>query len=137
MSALEAGYAKRGTAPQYTARFGALSEQEIDVNGTRKVVLVVNNTFASNAAQDAYANWFVRWCHLQETASNYAVERRADEMTPLIDMESPETPLYLDEVMASSQGHTDEIYPLAAEGFAGAQQDLDEFTTSHRSLLDE
>ncbi|OGM49484.1 hypothetical protein ABOM_001621 [Aspergillus bombycis] len=135
MSALEAGYGKATTLPRYATRFGALSEQEIDVNGVRKVVLVVNETYATNAAQDAYADWFVRWCHLQETASNYADQTTSEEMATLLDMGSPRRPGYLDEAVASSQGPSDEITPLMDVGSPEAQQDLDDFATSPRPLL--
>ncbi|KNG80945.1 hypothetical protein ANOM_011027 [Aspergillus nomiae NRRL 13137] len=135
MSALEAGYGKAATLPRYATRFGDLSEQEIDRNGVRKVVLVVNETYATNAAQDAYADWFVRWCHLQEEASNYAVEGSSDGMSPLIDVGSPTASRYLGDVVPSSQGPLDRISPLIDVGSPGVQQDLDGLATSPRPLL--
>ncbi|KAE8360370.1 hypothetical protein BDV27DRAFT_41473 [Aspergillus caelatus] len=138
MSALEAGYAKGGTLPRYATRFGALSEQETDVSGVRKVVLVVNDTYATNVAQDAYADWFVRWCHLQEEASNYAAEGPSDEMTPLIDVGSPAAPRYLDGIgTPSSQGPSDGVTPLIDVGSPDAQQNWADPATSPRPLLAE
>ena len=138
MSALEAGYAKGGTLPRYATRTGALSEQETDVSGVRKVVLVVNDTYATNVAQDAYADWFVRWCHLQEEASNYAVEGLSDERTPLIDVGSPAAPRSLDEIRTSySQGPSDGMTPLIDVGSPVAQQDRDDLASSPRPLLAE
>ncbi|KAE8421456.1 hypothetical protein BDV36DRAFT_280762 [Aspergillus pseudocaelatus] len=138
MSALEAGYAKGGTLPRYATRFGALSEQETDVSGVRKVVLVVNDTYATNVAQDAYADWFVRWCHLQEEASNYAAEGPSDEMTPLIDVGSPAAPRYLDGIGTPySQGPSDGVTPLIDVGSPDAQQNWADPATSPRPLLAE
>ncbi|KAB8218029.1 hypothetical protein BDV33DRAFT_176344, partial [Aspergillus novoparasiticus] len=135
MSALEAGYAKGGTLPRYATRFGTLSEQEIDVSGVRKVVLVPNYTYATTAAQDAYADWFVRWCHLQEEASNYAVEASPDEMAPLLDLGSPKAPRYSDEAVSSSQRPSDGMSPLIDLGSLEAQQDGGELESSPRPLL--
>ncbi|KAK6837463.1 hypothetical protein RU639_001462 [Aspergillus parasiticus] len=137
MSALEAGYAKGGTLPRYATRFGTLSEQEIDVSGVRKVVLVPNYTYATTAAQDAYADWFVRWCHLQEEASNYAVEASPDEVAPLLDLGSPKAPRYLGDAVTSSQGPSDGMTPLIDLGSLEAQQDGDDLATSPRPLLAE
>ncbi|KAL5359790.1 hypothetical protein BJX96DRAFT_62081 [Aspergillus floccosus] len=85
---------KHGIITRYATRYGGIVEQVTEVNGIRKVVLVVNARLPTSEDRDAYADWFRRWCQRQETVSSDAGEGASDEMTPLIGVEEPETSRY-------------------------------------------
>ncbi|KAG2413711.1 hypothetical protein HFD88_002900 [Aspergillus terreus] len=88
----DCGNAKRGIISRYATRYGGIVEQVTEVDGIRKVVLVVNARLPTSEDQDAYADWFRRWCQRQETVSSDVCEGAADEMTPLMGAQQPETP---------------------------------------------
>ncbi|KAL4897791.1 hypothetical protein BDV59DRAFT_49789 [Aspergillus ambiguus] len=102
MSDLEGANTKRGRINRYATRYGGIVERVRDVNGIRKVVLVVNARLPTSKAQDAYADWFRRWCQHQEETSNSS-ERTSDETTPLVGTASSEAPRYLDDAVHTPQ----------------------------------
>lgn len=68
---------------RYVTRHGRLTEQVIDVNGIRKSVLVIDETFSGSGSgtRDAYADWFQKWRTMSCTSESI------DERTPLVQTE--------------------------------------------------
>lgn len=66
---------------RYVTRHGRLTEQVIDVNGIRKSVLVIDETFSVSGTKDAYADWFQKWQTMSCTSESI------DERTPLMQTE--------------------------------------------------
>jgi hypothetical protein len=70
-------------------RYGSIQQHMIDVNGVRKLVLVVDidkyGRESSEASPDEYAEWFERWRQQQQRVAEVAVsEEPLDESAPLL-----------------------------------------------------
>ncbi|KAL2815818.1 hypothetical protein BDW59DRAFT_12955 [Aspergillus cavernicola] len=77
--------------PRWKARYGTITEHMLDVNGVRKLVLVVDHASLpsdSDRAQDGYAEWFGRWRQQQEAEASFLDAMSQpfldDEFTPLM-----------------------------------------------------
>ncbi|KAL4759669.1 uncharacterized protein BDW70DRAFT_139284 [Aspergillus foveolatus] len=71
-------------------RYGSIQQHMVDVNGVRKLVLVVDideysRGASSDASPDEYAEWFERWRQQQQREAEVAVsEEPLDESAPLL-----------------------------------------------------
>ncbi|KAL4733810.1 hypothetical protein BDV11DRAFT_73896 [Aspergillus similis] len=71
-------------------RYGSIQQHMVDVNGIRKLVLVVDidkygRGASSEASPDEYAEWFERWRQQQQREAEVAVsEEPLDESAPLL-----------------------------------------------------
>lgn len=70
-------------------RYGSIQQHMINVNGVRKLVLVVDidkyGRGSSEASPDEYAEWFERWRRQQQREAEVAVsEEPLDESAPLL-----------------------------------------------------
>ncbi|KAL3429006.1 hypothetical protein BDV09DRAFT_58979 [Aspergillus tetrazonus] len=78
-----------GHSSRPMTRYGSIQQHMIDVNGVRKLVLVVDidkyGRGSSEASPDEYAEWFERWRWQQQREAEMAVsEEPLDESAPLL-----------------------------------------------------
>ncbi|KAL6238518.1 hypothetical protein BDW75DRAFT_21666 [Aspergillus navahoensis] len=72
-----------------TTRYGSIQQHMVEVNGIRKLVLVVDidkyDRGAPEASPDDYAEWFERWRQQQQREAEEAVsDEPLDESAPLL-----------------------------------------------------
>ncbi|KAL5041675.1 hypothetical protein BDW71DRAFT_163292 [Aspergillus fruticulosus] len=72
-----------------TTRYGSIQQHMVEVNGIRKLVLVVDidkyDRGAPEASPDDYAEWFERWRQQQQREAEEAVSNEPlDESAPLL-----------------------------------------------------
>ncbi|RDW67199.1 uncharacterized protein DSM5745_09065 [Aspergillus mulundensis] len=78
------------TPSRPTTRYGSIQQHMVEMNGIRKLVLVVdidkyNRGEPSEASPDEYAEWFERWRQQQQREAEEAVsDEPLDEGSPLL-----------------------------------------------------